>query len=393
MGKSALGDNSGYVPELDTFRLIAILSVMCLHWLPADCLFNRLQGQLCNGVHLFFVLSGYLITGILLRCRLAIELGTSSTGFSFRQFYIRRFLRIFPVYYFVLIVGVLFHFEGLRRGLPWHATYTSNFYYYFRKHFDGPASLFWTLAVEEQFYLLWPLVILTLPKRFVIVFISVVAVLGTACRIEALLTDSWLKILTPQCMNFLAVGSLLAAVESSFCGSPTARGRMLRASAILIALLAVASGTMIAILGPRRALVSFGIRAIDQPMMSLVFACLFAWAARGTSGLIGGLLRNPVLVYLGRISYGLYVYHLFVTGALLRIQPWMSRHIGAHPAWFLTTSFISRLAVSIAVASASWWIFEKPLNDLKRFFPYAKRKSIDAPSMDSPSIQPGRPTT
>ncbi len=232
---------------------------MCLHWLPEHAIINRLQGQLSNGVHLFFVLSGYLITGILLRCRENIELRVATIGYSFRQFYARRFLRIFPVYYLVLGVGVLFHFEGLRSGFLWHVTYLSNFYYYHREKFDGPASLFWTLAVEEQFYLLWPLAILTLPKRLILPFVIAIALLGTGLRVDALLRDSWLRILTPYCMNFLAVGALLAVVESPFCGSPDKRRRLIRVFGILIAILAASSVVVVAKVGPHAAFSSLAV--------------------------------------------------------------------------------------------------------------------------------------
>jgi peptidoglycan/LPS O-acetylase OafA/YrhL len=358
---------AGYVAELDTFRLVAILSVMCIHWLNAACLFNRLQGQISNGVHLFFVLSGYLITRILLSSRADIDAGQSTIGWSLRQFYARRFLRIFPVYYLVLVVGVAFHFEGLRAGLFWHASYLSNFYYYKRQLFDGPASLFWTLAVEEQFYILWPLAILVLPRRAILPFVAAVALIGTGCRVQVLLADSWAKILLPACSNFLAVGALGAIVESPFTGSDKLRRNLLRTFAVLIAMLACCSAATVLHLGFHRALDSFVMRAIDQPMMSMVYVCIFTTCARGVPGLPGTLLRFPPLVYLGRISYGLYLYHLFVTATLVRFE----NHIGHRAA----ESFAVRFLATVAVASVSWFVFERPLNELKRYFPYRLKKT------------------
>jgi peptidoglycan/LPS O-acetylase OafA/YrhL len=364
---------TGYVPELDTFRALAILSVMCLHWLPENALFNRLQGQISNGVHLFFVLSGFLITRILMQCRANVESGSATRGHSLRQFYARRFLRIFPVYYFVLILGALLHFQGLREGFAWHATYLSNLYYFLKGRFDGPASLFWTLAVEEQFYLVWPLLILFLPKRVIFPFVLAVVILGTGLRIYAVMRGDMTNILTPACINFLATGSLLAVSESTTVGSPQLRARLLRTFSMLIVALACVSIAFAVRYGIHRWMTALAVHAIDQPMMSLVYACLFAWASARVAGPLGHVMRFRPLVYMGRISYGLYVYHLFVSFGMARMQHWLGMHIGIGRAARLVDNFGVRFLITVAIASASWFLFEKPLNDLKRFFPYRDR--------------------
>src|SRR5205823_6156166 len=115
-----------YVPELDTFRTVAILAVMCTHWLSPQMWVNRRVLVWGNfGVYLFFVLSGFLITRILIRCRENVELHKTTVGYSIRQFYVRRFLRIFPLYYFVLFVAAALNAPGVRDALPWHAAYLS----------------------------------------------------------------------------------------------------------------------------------------------------------------------------------------------------------------------------------------------------------------------------
>ena len=367
-----------HVPELDTFRAIAILSVMCLHWLPATSVINRLQGQVSNGVHLFFVLSGYLITRILMASRENIELGQTPWVHSFRQFYARRFLRIFPAYYLALLVGVLFNFVAVRHAIWWHASYLSNVYYYLRKDFDGPASLFWTLAVEEQFYLIWPLAILLLPKRALLPFVLTVAAAGTAIRVDALLHDSWSRILLPQCMNFLAIGSAVAVAESRLCGSESTRRKLLLSFGVVIACLICASAAVTIRLGFHAALESPIIRAVNQPM---VYGCLFSWAAAMSGRPFLAPLRTKPVVFLGKISYGLYLYHLFVTFALLHFQSRLSQITGARGSYWLTHSFASRFAVTVAVASVSWFLYESPLNNLKRYFPYAqKQESVPSAS-------------
>ncbi len=366
---------ASYRPELDSLRALAIFSVMCLHWTPATSFFNRLQGQVSNGVHLFFVLSGFLITRILVQCRANVDNNKATRRFSIRQFYARRVLRIFGVYYLVLIVAAVLNFQGVRAGFFWHASYLSNVYYY-RTHlpnpFDGPAFLFWSLAVEEQFYLVWPFVILFLPSRAIVPVVAAVAVAGTAFRVESLWYDTAFRYMTPACMNFLAIGSLVALSESGEVGSAAFRRRLLQMFGVLIATLACCSLGLAIKLGGHEAMQSTAMKVINQPMMSLAYACLIAWAACGTTGAAESVLRFKPLVYLGRISYGLYLFHLFVSYGLLRCQHRLATHLGEHRADALVRNFAVRFGVTIAIASLSWFAFEKPLNDLKRYLPLPK---------------------
>src|SRR5258707_12985436 len=121
-----------------------------------------------------FVLSGYLITGILLRCRRSIEAGQSDVATALRRFYIRRFLRIFPPYYALLALMFMANFPGVRNTLWWHAGYASNFLFALQGSWTPwVTSHFWSLAVEEQFYVVWPFLILLVPRsRLVAVVIS-----------------------------------------------------------------------------------------------------------------------------------------------------------------------------------------------------------------------------
>src|SRR4051794_35296056 len=118
------------------------------------------------GVFLFFVISGYLITGILLRGRQRIVAGDGSRGQLLRSFYIRRTLRIWPAFYAVLAIAWLCDLTGLRDTIWWHATFTSNILFYIKNEWlPWPTAHLWSLSVEEQFYLLWPLLILSVPER------------------------------------------------------------------------------------------------------------------------------------------------------------------------------------------------------------------------------------
>jgi peptidoglycan/LPS O-acetylase OafA/YrhL len=153
-----------YMPQLDAIRAAAIFLVMIQHWAPTLTQIAPWGGI---GVRCFFVLSGFLITGILLRARDLIDAARTTRGFQVRQFYIRRSLRIFPIYYLTLIVACALGLQVVRDTFWWHAGYLSNFYIASTGIWHGYISHLWSLSVEEQFYLIWPALILAAPRRWI----------------------------------------------------------------------------------------------------------------------------------------------------------------------------------------------------------------------------------
>ena len=365
-------DRGGYVAELDAFRGLAILSVMALHWLPRDAAVNAVQNQTTNGVHLFFTLSGFLITRILLTSRAAVDDGRVTVGWSLRQFYARRVLRIFPVYYLVIGLGVALNVDGLRQAWPWHASFLSNVYY-LGHGFDGPAAVFWTLAVEEQFYLVWPLAILLLPRRALVPTTAAVAVAATVLRTTFILRSPMFEMLMPACANFLAVGALVGLVDHSRYGSPSLARWTRRAFGVIAVVLVGVAVALFVVRGRQYMATARPVAAVAQAMMSMAYAVTFAACVRGLPAVARLPLRFPPLVYVGRVSYGLYVWHLFVADGLVRAAHSTLLHgrwhaIVAHAAAWVTVKVI----VSLAVATASWFAFERPINELKRWFPYVR---------------------
>src|SRR4029450_13372172 len=140
-----------YMQQLDGLRAMAVLAVLWTHYLPEeDWLFGVYWGGF--GVRLFFVLSGFLITGILLKSRQYVMQGPQPAAFALRPFYSRRLLRIFPLYYTTLAVTALMAIPPVRETMVWHITYLSNVYFSIQGRFHGPIRHFWSLSVEEQFY-------------------------------------------------------------------------------------------------------------------------------------------------------------------------------------------------------------------------------------------------
>jgi peptidoglycan/LPS O-acetylase OafA/YrhL len=358
----------GHLAQLDGLRAIAVAAVAWFHFMPLRN-YGIPLGPL--GVQLFFVLSGFLITGILLDARYASE-NIWEKRFAWRQFYCRRFLRIFPLFYMALAIGVVFDLPAVRETWLWHATYTSNFHCFLNRAWDGHAGHFWSLAVEEQFYLFWPLVILFLPRKHLLPVMLSAIVFAPICRLGVPLfyaDDDFAHCLTPACFDSLGIGALLAyGVRNPKVCHPG------RTAVILLAI------------GIAGCALTFGFKLM--PKLGQTFAaCFFGWlvysAARGFTGLFGSFLQAGPMSFLGRISYGLYVLHMFAFDALdfaikhLHLPAAVSNH-GVLRAPILA-------AITIMAASISWYLYEKPLNDLKRFFPYASKKRSAPATVPAPA--------
>jgi peptidoglycan/LPS O-acetylase OafA/YrhL len=353
--------------QLDGLRSVAVLIVMLSHYFAQY--FTRAQWGRA-GVILFFVLSGFLITRILMQARQRAEGGWRGGALCLRQFYIRRFLRIFPLYYFVVVLLVLAGAPGVRENAGYYFSYTVNLFCGLRQqHVTG--QHFWSLCVEEQFYLLWPLVVLLTPRRrlpWVAGGMAVVAVASRWALVEA--GFRWYGLYLPVCnLDSLGAGVLMAWLDER--GSLRSRGVARYAYAIVPAA-AVVWVAMLAFPFHTPAGMRLQVPLADLALTAMFFF-LVAGAARELRG-PGRVLGWGPLVYLGRISYGLYVYHLFMpairNAGLDALGVQLPRGVCVAIDFGLT----------IAVAALSWRLLERPINDLKRRFPYTQ-----------PRRQPQRP--
>jgi peptidoglycan/LPS O-acetylase OafA/YrhL len=361
----------GYIPQLDGLRFFAILGVLVTHeWYPAPLpwIFRGLDpGHV--GVRLFFVLSGFLITGILLGCRRRAEERSERRSALMRRFYVRRFLRIYPLYYAVLLVIVAIGIEPTRTVWPWLASYTSNIYISVHHAWIGDAGIFWTLAVEEQFYVVWPLLVLFVPRRALVPILVAMMALAPIYRVYAAVHVPWdLRLdrftsgtFTLAVFDCLGIGALLAILMESEAMRERARLWLRR-----VALPVGAAGVLVllAISYYRGPAANF---ALGETFLALVLAWVVATASRGFGGPVGAILSSGPVSYLGKISYGIYVFHAFVPVFLL----WLGHRVGLE---FTGEPRLLNLALvsvtTVVIAAASWRFFERPINELKRHFPY-----------------------
>jgi peptidoglycan/LPS O-acetylase OafA/YrhL len=368
------------LPALDGVRGLAILLVLTNNLYPErpsirlDQLVETASNAGWIGVDLFFVLSGFLITGILLD-------GKGAPNY-FRNFYARRFLRIFPLYYGVLLVLLaLVAWGGI--GTPeerahylerqgWYWTYLVNLMTAWigsgaAKFGTGP---FWSLAVEEQFYLIWPLVVSLLPRRRLVslslLLLAAAVALRTTWRIAGLNPEA-MYLLTPARMDALAVGALLAVgARSSAVRDTLARGSpvVLGAAGALLLALAVWRGGLSA--------EDVAVQTAGYTLIGLMFGSLIAVLVTGDrSPRLCRAFEMPPLRLLGRYSYGIYIFQGPVMFGLERSVPFvrtLPRVFGSQvPAALLV--LVSASALSIGLAMVSWHCYETRFLRLKHRFP------------------------
>lgn len=379
------------LPGLDGLRGIAVLLVLMNNLYPghpggfADRIAYIVSNTGWMGVDLFFVLSGCLITGILL--------DTKGDAHYFRNFYARRFLRIFPLYYgfllaWVAIVGLSRWFDAAdaRSFLDvqgWYWSYLANVKIARYGWGEGlePGG-FWSLAVEEQFYLLWPLVVLwSGRRRLALICVGMVAgaflvrlagwlLIGT----EA---EAGLYVATPARMDSLATGALLAIALRSPGPAEALRRWAAPAAAVTTVLIA---GLFVW----RKGL--FATDPVVQTIgYSLIAGCAAAYLALAVTAPAGSrrhaIFSHPVLRFFGLYSYGIYVLQTPLRPFLWG-QAWVQsppRLFGYEaPAAFAILVLLSAIATGAAVLS--WHLYEKHFLRLKTRFAYGHRNPRRVPA-------------
>jgi peptidoglycan/LPS O-acetylase OafA/YrhL len=331
------------------------------------------------GVQLFFVLSGYLITGILLRARQAAEDIGGSRRLAVRQFYVRRALRILPLYYLVIAVAFALNLGETRRIIGPLLTHILNVYMADQHAVDEHFAHFWSLNVEEHFYLVWPWLVLFSPRRGLLALAVVAVILGPWYRVYAYDTGGHVAgyVLTPGSLDFLGIGALLALTA----GAMGAKARLRR---FLLWLALLASLVLIGVSWLRPFGMSWEANEITSGYgAALLFCFLVERARRGIGGTVGALLEAAPLRYVGKISYGVYVYHLFMPALLAFVVG----SVGIAYAPGALDGFLVLSGLTVIVASISWYALERPLNGLKRFFPTEPRRLGSQPSRQAGPVR------
>lgn len=346
-----------HIPVLDGVRGLAVLMVMAFHYPKQPLnLFERLVARVSmpgqTGVDLFFVLSGFLITGILLDAK------GSANGL--RNFYARRVLRIFPLYYGVL--AVLFFLLPAASLLPttpirqqlWFWTYLQNVGFTFT-NLPGP-NHFWSLAVEEQFYLLWPLLVIRWDVGRIIRSLVGAIVISIVARCVLISLGYGTFYFTLCRLDGLALGGLLAIAARSKRGlsrlAPYARWCLYICTVPMGVAYVLLSGSR---LDP--------LQVVKSTAIGILYAALIIIALTARPKSILPLIFNvSPLRSIGKYSYAMYIFHPFVFGMVFPVV----RH----------QPLIGQMAVAGGItyvcALLSWYTWEYPFMQLKRRFESAR---------------------
>jgi peptidoglycan/LPS O-acetylase OafA/YrhL len=356
-----------YNPQLDGLRTIAVMLVIVFHWFPVDKGLNLISnGPL--GVTLFFVLSGFLITRILLQNRQLQAVYSFSD--IYRVFMMRRVLRIFPLYYLVLL------FVWLAPGMafipeiqtdfydhPLHyLLYSSNFLIDKTGNWSNVLSIFWTLAVEEQFYLFWPIVIIKTPTRHLRRVIIATILAGIATRGVLFFVDRNSGVLMPTCLDSFGLGALWAYTLIN----DDKPGRFIK----IISLSAPIAGLLFLFFCYDHDNTLFKV-LFFRLSMSILSLYLVANASykQGFGSYFGTFLESAVATYLGRISYGLYIFHIMVPYLLIPITISAIRYFFGISVILTDKSIIVVSTILlIMIATMSKFCFEQYFINLKSYF-------------------------
>ena len=366
--------------SLDGVRGIAVLLVLCYDCLklapassPLTYAARWVAARGWTGVDLFFVLSGYLITGVLLETR-------GHRGY-WTSFFLRRSVRIFPLYYatlfavFCFIPGVLWivsasetmqaPFATVREDQLWYWAYAQNWLFAWKQAWPTaiPIKHFWSLAIEEQFYLVWPFLVAWLGRRqlaWLCVALGVFSVTARTCLLLQGVTPMVVFVMTLTRLDGLCMGALLAILIRN-------EAWRVRFAPLLL------PATVMAVLGlvcldhvwPVMASESFAAYSAGHFLLALTFALLIGAAQYASPrSLPARTLSNPVLVLFGKYSYAIYVFHKFVYLGITHLD-WSGVSESVR-GWLI---FATTVGSSLLAARISWVLLERPCLSLKQYIP------------------------
>jgi peptidoglycan/LPS O-acetylase OafA/YrhL len=381
----------GHIRVLDGLRGLAILMVLIGHFYQKS-LINDTYPHLTDilsrfvltngfGVELFFVLSGFLITGILLDTK-------HESGF-FGKFYMRRILRIFPLYYgalaiVLLVLPHLIQFDQGARDIvshqAWLWTYMAN-WPRVGWVWDSSALFllghFWSLSVEEHFYFVWPGLVAFLSRRTLFFICVLLMAVAMSCRLATAFmgtsTPIILKWVTLQKMDGLAIGAMVAlALRDVSLMRLIPPGRLGRT------ILAVTGAVVLAyVWGPRKWRLP-AIGAVVETCVVIFFAILVVFALKSHLGpFMNRFLNSKVMIALGKYSYGLYVIHGILRPCFAHVFDFgrLPKYWGL-PFLYILAYWVLAMGISFALAYLSYHLFEKQFLALKSHFEYQRRPAV-----------------
>jgi peptidoglycan/LPS O-acetylase OafA/YrhL len=363
-----------YFKQLNGIRFIAVFLVLLDHWLVP--ILPIPLGHL--GVVIFFVLSGFLITRILFLSADEIHETKSSAWPKIIRFIYRRSLRIFPIYFILLFIGLIFNISNFNELWPWLVSYTPNIYMMIKGQWMGTWDHLWSLAVEEQYYLIFPYFILFFNKKNYLRLFIIMIIIGIMSRLYFYFFQTHImkenmyminEVNTISVLDPFGIGGFLAYLyhyNLNLC-----KKLLLNSYMTLITLFIYILSLCLSYSS------DYSYDNIYYIVLRTILASVFSFYLIGNSIFSTGstmnlILENKVIAYLGSISYGIYLYHNLVYNYY---------HLNGNTIWsylikkfplfdsinsdLLIIKFSINFLFIVGIASFSWFYIEKPINRYK----------------------------
>jgi len=332
---------NGRAVQLDGLRAIAMMAICWDHWCPAG--WPRIFPF---EIFLFFflVLTGYLVTSSLLRERdRAEKRGGPWKAAALKTYQIRRGLRILVPYYAALALALLVMAPDAWNAFPWYFFHLSNFHIATLPDWPGGTNHFWSLAIQQQFYLIWPFVIWFLPRKLLIPAVCLFTAIGPASRVFHNSFAPWFArpdVLTWMTFDYFGLGALFALSihRGMSFESPVLRGVAWLGFAAYLAVFGAHSMDW----------PTFGLRPLQQTFLSVALCGFIAAAISGFRGPAARLLEGAFLQRVGQLSYGIYLFH--------NLAPLVAGKIFFF-LWFPPFGGVfAEILKIIAAAALTWWL-------------------------------------
>lgn len=363
-----------YIKQLDSIRAIAVAMVVFSHWTLLGA--NSILPWGAIGVTVFFVLSGFLITNILLKKKQDIEEKKyeESKIVAIGKFMMRRALRIFPIYYLLLILlflGAKVLPNPIPQDWKYYALYVENYLFYYRQAYPGgKLSPMWSLAVEEQFYLIWPWLIFFVSAKnikYVLGSGIIISILTLLILPHVLEKKEFLVFLTPSCFDAFCWGGFLSYTIVYHKEMLEKFSRVFR----VLGLIAITAYLCLQYLQ-----IPFDFLA--RTLLSIFVTWILSIILLNKTGYFDKLFSNKILMSIGKVSYGIYLFHCFVPVIINTIIHWLkkkqlSSSLFLHlfkwtESEYSLASFMIYTATLLIIVYSSFYFFEKPILKLKNRF-------------------------
>jgi len=362
-----------YIKQLDSLRALAIFTVIIVHWFPDGTPLYTFAFN-CDAPTVFFTISGFLITAILLKERNRAEVQNGNKFILFKNFFFKRALRILPGYFLVVAIWYFFPRSNEPINFKYFLTFTSNIYIYQIKQWPALTHL-WTMSVEEQFYLIWPWIILFINRKFLLYVILVIISISIISQVTTAPLNEFSMVLTTNCFGFLAIGALLSWVTivkpeklgffyKILCYIATLSAIILFAQIVFHVSDYIKNHTLVVLMTVNKCRILIS-------LITVWVIAFFVIRKDGKPYLLSFLLENKTLMNIGKISYGMYLYHLILPYYALHPTYIILNNFLYHTPSALVNTYITlaeNFVTLLLVSVFSYKFFELPILQFKSYF-------------------------